>query len=141
MSAYDPRSVKGIGITYATSTKGSDHSAGYCISVKTLKVGGFLDPLKKYGQAELSRRLHMRTAPVDSSGLCVFIGFPIMDDEGPTLGGKILVTEHEFNLAAGFMDKDDSLPEFFEQEPILPHNVGLRFHRERDRCVLEIRRR
>ena len=34
----------------------------------------------------------------------------------------MLRTEHEFNLAAGFTNKDDRLPEFFE-EPVPPHNA------------------
>jgi aldehyde:ferredoxin oxidoreductase len=145
LSAYDPRSVKGIGITYATSTMGSDHTAGYCIPINILKVGGFLDPLKKEGQIELSRRLQMNTALLDSTGLCVFVGFPILDDqtmkalvtdmlnakqglkwtvdEWLGLGRTILVTEHEFNIAAGFTNKDDRLPEFFEYEPLPPHNA------------------
>ena len=74
LSAYDPRSVKGMGITYATSTMGSDHTAGYCIPVNILKVGGFVDPLKKEGQIELSRRLQIGTALLDSTGLCLFVG-------------------------------------------------------------------
>jgi aldehyde:ferredoxin oxidoreductase len=144
LSAYDPRSVKGMGITYATSTMGSDHTAGYCIPVNILKVGGFLDPLKKEGQIELSRRLQIGTAFLDSTGLCVFVGFASLDndevfqsvvdminakdglrmtrEEGRALGRKILWTEHEFNLAAGFTNKHDRLPEFFE-EPIPPHNA------------------
>ena len=28
MSAYDPRSVKGLGVTYATSPQGADHTCG-----------------------------------------------------------------------------------------------------------------
>jgi aldehyde:ferredoxin oxidoreductase len=145
LSAYDPRSVKGIGITYATSTMGSDHTAGYCIPVNILKVGGFIDPLKKDGQVELSRRLQISTALIDSTGLCVFVGFPILDDpslkslfaemlnaktglndtvdEWLALGRKILITEHEFNLGAGFTNQHDRLPEFFEYEPLPPHNV------------------
>jgi aldehyde:ferredoxin oxidoreductase len=39
------------------------------------------------------------------------------------VGRTILVTEHEFNLAAGFTNKDDRLPEFFEYEPVPPHNA------------------
>ncbi len=144
LSAYDPRSVKGMGITYATSTMGSDHTAGYCIPVNILRVGGFVDPLKKEGQVELSRRLQIGTAFLDSTGLCVFVGFAALDnpavfqtildminakyglsmtiDEGRALGRKILTTEHDFNKAAGFTNKHDRLPEFFE-EPIPPHNA------------------
>lgn len=142
--AYDPRAVKGIGITYATSTMGADHTSGYTIASNILKVGGYVDPLKKEGQVELSRNLQIATAAVDSTGLCIFVAFPALDipecftaiyeminaryglnltaDDVVALGKRILKTEHEFNLAAGFTNKDDRLPEFFE-EPIPPHNA------------------
>ena len=142
--AYDPRSVKGIGITYATSTMGADHTSGYTIATNILKVGGFVDPLKKEGQVELSRNLQIATAAVDSTGLCIFVAFPALDipecftaiyeminaryglsltaDDVVGLGKSILKTEHEFNLAAGFSNKDDRLPEFFEEE-VRPHNA------------------
>jgi aldehyde:ferredoxin oxidoreductase len=144
LSAYDPRPVKGMGITYATSTMGSDHTAGYCIPVNILRIGGFVDPLKKEGEVELSRKLQIGTALIDSTGLCIFVIFAMLDkpevfslvfdminakydldmtaDDGRTLGRKILRTEHEFNMAAGFSNKHDRLPEFFE-EPIAPHNA------------------
>jgi aldehyde:ferredoxin oxidoreductase len=144
LSAYDPRPVKGMGITYATSTMGSDHTAGYCIPVNILRIGGFVDPLKKEGEVELSRKLQIGTAMIDSTGLCVFVIFAMLEnievfsmvfdminakydlhmtiDDGRTLGRRILRTEHEFNLAAGFSNKHDRLPEFFD-EPIPPHNA------------------
>jgi len=144
LSAYDPRPVKGMGITYATSTMGSDHTAGYCIPVNILRIGGFVDPLKKEGEVDLSRKLQIGTALIDSTGLCIFVIFAMLDnlevfslvfeminakygldmtpDDGRTLGRKILRTEHEFNLAAGFCNKHDRLPEFFE-EPVPPHNA------------------
>ena len=78
--AYDPRSVKGIGITYATSTMGADHTAGYSVATNILKVGGDVDPLKKEGQVELSRNLQIATAAVDSTGLCLFVAFPVLDN-------------------------------------------------------------
>ena len=81
LSAYDPRSIKGMGITYATSTMGSDHTAGYCIPVNVLNVGGYVDPLKKEGQVELSRRLQRRTAFCDSTGFCIFVGFYTLDNK------------------------------------------------------------
>jgi aldehyde:ferredoxin oxidoreductase len=142
--AYDPRAVKGIGITYATSTMGADHTSGYAIATNILKVGGYVDPLKKEGQVELSRNLQIATAVIDSTGLCLFVAFPVLDipesftamyemvnaryglnmtaEDVAVLGKYILKTEHEFNLAAGFTCKDDRLPEFME-EPIPPHNA------------------
>ncbi|HET6418903.1 MAG TPA: aldehyde ferredoxin oxidoreductase C-terminal domain-containing protein [Geobacteraceae bacterium] len=142
--AYDPRAVKGIGITYATTTMGADHTSGYTIATNILKVGGFVDPLKKEGQVELSRNLQIATAAVDSTGLCIFVAFPALDipecftaiyeminarygcnltAEGVVEFGKyVLKTEHDFNIKAGFTNKHDRLPEFFE-EPIPPHNA------------------
>jgi aldehyde:ferredoxin oxidoreductase len=143
--AYDPRAVKGIGVTYATSTMGADHTAGYTIATNILKVGGYVDPLKKDGQVDLSRNLQIATAAVDSTGMCVFIAFPALDipesftalidlinaaydlsltaDDVTELGKNILKLEHDFNIAAGFGPADDRLPEFFSYEAIPPHNA------------------
>jgi aldehyde:ferredoxin oxidoreductase len=143
--AYDPRSIKGIGITYATSTMGADHTSGYAVGTNLMGVGGgVVDPLKKDGQVELSRHLQIVTVMLDSIGLCLFIGFPAADI--PTcvpalvdmlnarfgleltpewiggLGVTTLKTERAFNIAAGFTNKDDRLPEFF-REPLPPHNA------------------
>lgn len=142
--AYDPRAVKGIGVTYATTTMGADHTAGYSVTANVLNVGGHIDPLGKEGQIELSRNLQIATASVDSAGLCVFTAFAILDyepvshalieminaqygtnwsvDDWFDQGRFILKTERAFNEAAGFTNKDDRLPEFFS-EPIPPHNV------------------
>jgi aldehyde:ferredoxin oxidoreductase len=43
--AYDPRAVKGIGVTYATTPMGADHTAGYSVATNILKVGGDISPL------------------------------------------------------------------------------------------------
>jgi aldehyde:ferredoxin oxidoreductase len=143
--AYDPRSVKGIGITYATSTMGADHTSGYTIATNILNVGGFVDPLKKDGQVELSRNLQIATAAIDSTGMCIFVAFPALDipeclpalidminarfgceltgDDVTELGKKVLKLEHQFNLDAGMTNKDDRLPEFFKTDPVAPHNA------------------
>jgi aldehyde:ferredoxin oxidoreductase len=143
--AYDPRSIKGIGITYATSTMGADHTAGYAVGTNLMGVGGgIVDPLGKEGQVELSRHLQIVTVMLDSLGLCLFVGFPAADI--PTcvpalidmlnarfgleltpewiegLGVRTLKTERAFNIAAGFTARDDRLPEFFK-EALPPHNA------------------
>jgi aldehyde:ferredoxin oxidoreductase len=93
----------------------------------------------------LSRNLQIPTAAVDSTGMCIFIAFPALDipecltslvdminavyglqltgDDVTALGARILKVEHQFNIAAGFSNADDRLPEFFEYEPVPPHNV------------------
>jgi aldehyde:ferredoxin oxidoreductase len=145
LPAYDPRAVKGIGVTYATSTMGADHTAGYAVATNILKVGGFVDPLKREGQVELSRNLQIATAAVDAAGLCVFVAFAVLDiasgleaipkmlnaqygwaltlEDVTEYGKQILKTEREFNKAAGFTAPDDRLPEFFRKEALTPHNV------------------
>nr|MBC8869012.1 aldehyde ferredoxin oxidoreductase [Planctomycetota bacterium] len=62
MPAYDPRAVQGIGVTYATSTMGADHTAGYAVAPNVLGVGGNVDPLQPDGQVDLSRTLQIATA-------------------------------------------------------------------------------
>ncbi|MBN4068923.1 aldehyde ferredoxin oxidoreductase, partial [Desulfotalea psychrophila] len=143
--AYDPRAIKGIGITYATSTQGADHTMGYTIATEILGAGGTADPLAKEGQVELSRNLQIATAAIDSTGMCLFIAFAVLDDstclpalidminarfginltadDVTNLGMSILKTEHAFNLAAGFTNLDDRLPEFFATNPVPPHNA------------------
>lgn len=146
MPAYDPRSAKGIGVTYATSTMGADHTAGYAIATNILKSGGYVDPLNKEGQVELSRNLQIATAAVDSSGLCLFVAFALLDNpEGlPAvadmlnaqyglelsvndilgIGSNVLKVERTFNQRAGFTKEHDRLPEFFYKENLPPHNVA-----------------
>lgn len=144
MPAYDPRSIKGIGVTYATSTMGADHTAGYAIATNIMKVGGYVDPLKAEGQVELSRNLQIATAAIDTAGLCLFVAFPVLDnpdafnaivdmlnakyglsmtgDDIAALGQRILKMERDFNMRAGFTAADDRLPEFMKLEKVPPHN-------------------
>ena len=145
MPAYDPRAVQGVGVTYATSPMGADHTAGYAVAQNVLKVGGDVNALKAEGQVELSRNLQIATAAIDSVGMCLFIAFAILDQpetfqamldivsgtygtnltaDGVTeLGKKVLKMERDFNAAAGFTSKQDRLPRYFTTEPLPPHNV------------------
>ena len=144
LPAYDPRPIQGIGVTYATTTQGADHTAGYAIATNILKVGGDVDPLKTEGQVELSRNLQIATAAIDSTGMCLFIAFAILDqpetfqalldmlgsfygttmtgDDVVALGKKVLSAERDFNTRAGFTKHHDRLPRFFYTDPIAPHN-------------------
>jgi len=143
LPAYDPRAIKGIGVTYATTPMGADHTAGYAIATEVMGVGGTADP-KDTNKSDLSRNLQLATAAIDASGYCLFIAFAVLDiPEGlegvvDTLNGvlgtsltvndvagygqQIIDTERAFNKAAGFTEKDDRLPEFFLKEPLSPHN-------------------
>jgi aldehyde:ferredoxin oxidoreductase len=145
MPAYDPRGVQGIGVTYATTTQGADHTAGYAVTANILGVGGSVNPLKPEGQIELSRNLQIATAAIDSTGMCLFIAFAILDqpdtfqalldllgsfggqkltgDDVVALGKSILKMEREFNKNAGFTKEMDRLPDYFKKEKLPPHDV------------------
>ena len=145
MPAYDPRAIQGIGVTYATTTMGADHTAGYAVMTNIMKVGGDVDPLTPEGQAELSRNLQIATAAVDSTGMCLFVAFATADqpetfqalldlinacdgssmtgDDFTELGKSVLKNERDFNARAGFTAADDRLPEFMLKEKLPPHDI------------------
>ena len=145
MPAYEPRAVKGIGITYATTTMGADHTAGYTVAPEILAVGGDVDAFA-VDKGELSRSFQADTAfAYDSTGHCLFISFAILDnpsgfegvveecngvlgtkwtrDDVTRIGLEILKMERQFNEAAGFTKADDRMPEFMKYEPLPPHNT------------------
>ncbi|MDR1545706.1 MAG: aldehyde ferredoxin oxidoreductase [Deltaproteobacteria bacterium] len=138
LSAFDPRSVKGQGATFATSPQGPDHTAGLSYAANLLAAGGDVDPLQREGQADLSRRSQVMAAAVDALGLCLFVSFAFFDtpsaleavadmlnarhgwsltvNDLETLGEKILKIELAFNRRAGLTEAADRLPEFFASE-------------------------
>ena len=144
MPAYEPRAVKGIGITYATTTMGADHTAGYTIAPEILGVSGKVDPISNEGKAALSRNFQKATAFIDSTGHCLFIAFAILDipsgfqgmidecngafgtnwtaDDVTEYGANVLRKERAFNEAAGLGKLADRVPEFMKIEPLPPHN-------------------
>jgi len=144
MPAYEPRAVKGIGVVYATSTMGADHTSGYTIAPEILGVGGEVDPFDTV-KAELAKNLQVATAFIDSTGYCLFIAFAVLDipeglegtvescngvlgtewtlDDIGRIGGEVIDMERAFNEAAGFTKAHDRLPEFMKYEKLPPHNV------------------
>ncbi|HNB53452.1 MAG TPA: aldehyde ferredoxin oxidoreductase C-terminal domain-containing protein [Anaerolineales bacterium] len=135
MSAYDPRAIKGTGVTYATSPQGADHTCGLTIRAKVKHT----DPA---GQAALSRTTQINMAGYDTLGVCIFAGFgfaaapetiaallnarygwEVSTDILQVLGRETLKLEREFNKGAGFTPADDRLPEWMTREAIAPTNA------------------
>jgi aldehyde:ferredoxin oxidoreductase len=143
MPAYSPRAVKGIGVTYATTPMGADHTAGYTIAPEILGVGGEAEALDA-DKAELARGFQEATGFIDTTGYCLFIAFAVLDDtdglEGTVescnavlgtkwttedigrIGSEVLKLELDFNAKAGFTKAHDRLPEFMSYEKLPPHN-------------------
>jgi len=152
MPAYDPRSLKGIGVTYAMSPMGADHTAG-----NALETARSHDPLAREGQVAVSLRLQIRGAILDSLGVCLFIRPVFVKD--PQLAARLLNARHgwswsylevramgleclgaeaEFNRRAGVGEQQCDVPEFMRAEPLPPHHSVYDVDREEMRKIWEI---
>jgi aldehyde:ferredoxin oxidoreductase len=136
-AGYDPRALKGNGVTYAMSPMGADHTAGNCFGSR-----GEVNPLGTDKQGDLSRSLQYKMCALDSLGFCIFARPPLFKDPGKmsTLVNSLLGTdisaetlwqvmgietvraEREFNLRAGLSPASDKLPEYLYTEPLPPTN-------------------
>jgi aldehyde:ferredoxin oxidoreductase len=135
MSAYEPRAIKGTGVTFATSPQGADHTAGNTVRAK-------VDHLDPKLQAALSRTAQINMAGYDTLGACIFAGsgFSVAPEVIPgllnarygwevgldilqLLGRETLRLEREFNRRAGFTAVDDRMPEWMTLEPLPPNNA------------------
>jgi len=135
ISAYDPRAIKGTGVTYATTPQGADHTCGMTIRAK-------INHTQPHGHVKHSREAQLKMAGYDTLGACIFSGFGFADvpetiyelvnarygtnyDIGllQDLGRETIGYEREFNRRAGFTKSDDRLPEWMTREPLPPHNT------------------
>ena len=135
MSAYEPRSIKGTGVTYATTPQGADHTCGLTIRAQI----NHLDPNV---QIEVSRNAQFNMAGYDTIGACIFAGFgyaatpdgvvkrllaarygwdDLPDNILQELGKQTIKMEREFNRRAGFTKEDDRIPKWMMEEA-LPEN-------------------
>jgi aldehyde:ferredoxin oxidoreductase len=128
LPAWEPRTLKAMGITYATSPQGADHTAGLVTARNTT-----FDTLLKS-----SRHEQILQAAVDSVGLCQFsnptegnmakflnaqLGLDWSGDDVLALGGQVLKEEREFNTKAGFGRDAEYIPSFLRTES-LPTSEG-----------------
>lgn len=138
--AYDPRSIQGIGLNYATSNRGGCHVRGYTVASEILGIPTQTDPLSAQGKAELVKAFQDLTALVDSSGICLFTTFAIgapevvamlkpatgvdyTEESAVMAGERIWNLERAFNLAAGLTKDDDTLAPRLLEEP-MPEGPG-----------------
>ncbi len=131
---YDPRALKGNGVTYVTSPMGADHTAGNAF--ETLNT---INPTGKERQVESSRMLQVRAAMLDSLGLCLFTRPPIRKNpkmlldmlkgrygrdysigDARRIGEDCLDAEREFNKRAGVDETVRPMPEFMQEEALPP---------------------
>jgi aldehyde:ferredoxin oxidoreductase len=130
MPAHDARVCKTVGVTYATSPMGADHTAG--ISYK--------DPISKEGQVERSLSTQILAAMEDSMGYCLIArpgnleaylaflkdlinaryGLNLREEDLKEIGQQALRDELRFNEGAEFNTVHGPDPEFIRKEPLAP---------------------
>ncbi len=123
MPAYDPRAVKAMGVTFATSPMGADHTYGPMI-----KTDDFVGASKK---------AQIMMAKIDSLGVCMFLrgaitkhmdifvdlvnavhGWNLDMDWLETLAKDTIRDELKFNELAEFTSDDYRMPEAFTNRKI-----------------------
>ncbi|MFC1896009.1 iron-containing alcohol dehydrogenase, partial [Thermodesulfobacteriota bacterium] len=129
---HDPRAVKGIGVTYATSPMGADHTAGLTYRM----------PLEKEGQVANSLRFQVQAATCDTMGYCInaipggkvsFYGFlsdllnalyglHLTEADIVEIGKQTLKDQHAFNQRAEFGKSTERSPYFMKTEVLAPTN-------------------
>ena len=133
-AGYDPRALKGNGVTYAISPMGADHTAGNCFGARNE-----VDPLGTTQQGDLSRNTQIKITTLDCLGICMFarpplfaepellatmvnslLGTELSVDDIWQIGYDTIKMEREFNLAAGISPAQDKLPEFLYTEKLEP---------------------
>ena len=124
------RSMKGWGVTYATSPQGADHTAGSVV----------VDLLSPFGQVERSRTSQIINTAFDATGLChltflfknpetvmplinAFYGVNLTMADFMEMGKEMLRQERAFNIKAGIGPGADRLPDWMKTEPLPPTNA------------------
>jgi aldehyde:ferredoxin oxidoreductase len=125
---YDPRAIKGTGVTYATSPQGADHTCGLTIRANVKHT----DPK---GQVYQSRDAQYRMAGYDTLGVCIFgsfgmspdivrdlinarYGWDIDSEYLNNVGREAIMMERLFNQEAGLTKNDDRLPKWMTWEKL-----------------------
>jgi len=135
LPAYDPRGTQGQGLAYATTNRGGCHVRAYMIAPEILAHPEKLDPQELEGKPAWVIAFQDLTAVIDSLGLCLFTsfamgaddyrdlinaatGFGLSTEEVMQTGERIWNLERQFNLAAGIMPDQDTLPDRLLNEPV-----------------------
>lgn len=146
-ASYDPRGLQGMGLGYATNSRGACHIRGevhdltlYAVQHWRITIDhniSAVDPLRWDDKPVLAADVQDWFCIIDSSGMCNFMFFLILNEDharaliesatGIDMGGyeglmktgeRIFNLERLFNLRAGLTAKDDTLPRRMLEEPM-----------------------
>jgi len=147
-ASYDPRGLQGMGLGYATNSRGGCHIRGevhdlslYAVDHWRVSIDrgikGATDPLRWDDKPELAVAVQDWFSVLDSCGMCNFMFFLAMNEDdcralveagtGMDMGGhkglmlmgeRIFNLERLFNFKAGLTGRDDTLPRRMLEEPM-----------------------
>lgn len=129
-AGYDPRSLKGMGLAYATSDRGACHLRS---TFYKPELSGIIDPAQIEGKAKLFIDFEDRLTLFDSMILCKFFrdiypwgllgklitastGVDGSEDSLRKIAGAISSKVREFNLGEGMTREDEKLPKSFHEK-------------------------
>jgi aldehyde:ferredoxin oxidoreductase len=146
-ASYDPRALQGMGLGYATNSRGACHIRGEVHDLTLYSVRHWrvtldrnieaVDPLRWDDKPMLGADIQDFFCIIDSCGMCNFMFFLALNEDharslieaatGMDMGGhrglmktgeRIFNLERLFNLKAGLTAKDDTLPKRMLEEPM-----------------------
>jgi len=139
--AWEPRAIKGSGVTYATSPMGADHTAGNALPGRPgITPDLNLDSLDPTDKAKISWELQILSTCLDCA-FCWLVGASvesidvIADLMSAMMGKKVnrkdildigedtLNIEKQFNQKAGFTKRNNRLPMYLKKEKLPPFNT------------------
>jgi aldehyde:ferredoxin oxidoreductase len=135
LPAYDPRGVKGLGFSYATSNRGGCHTRAYLVAPEILRKPKAIGPYTLAGKAGHTKIFQDRFAAVDSLVVCKFAFFGAGEEEYANIlsavtgenytsedlmlvGERIWNVERLYNVREGFGKEDDILLDRFFKEKV-----------------------
>ena len=149
ISAYDPRVFKAMGVTFATSPMGADHTSGAAIAGRSARSDrDYGDLTANESKLDLSFELQVYIGVWDALGCCYFVGpsyenmelaakalsamydVKIEREDVINIGKQMLKNELEFNELAGLTQEMNDIPEFFREESSEPVELKFTFDKE-----------
>ena len=130
-AGYEPRKLKGMGLTFATAARGACHLR---TTFYKAELAGMSDPAVVEGKAAMLVEWEDRLCVMDTLIYCRFyrdlVQLPYLTDvvnaavgtdysvnEVRAVGAKIIKMTHDFNAARGFGAEQERLPEWITGRP------------------------
>ncbi|MBS3808869.1 MAG: aldehyde ferredoxin oxidoreductase family protein [Desulfobacterales bacterium] len=149
-AGYDPRVLKGMGLSYATSDRGACHLRA---TFYKPELAGMIDRDQIEGKAEMFAEWEDRLTVFDCLVLCRFYrdlyqweelgrmikavtGLDMDKDEMRALAANVTDNARRFNIREGLTPEDDTLPKRFHRE-VLPETGQIITEEQMDTLLKE----